>query len=149
MRAKYPLDTPLPTIDFGSLDLRIQPVFYKNGITTLRQLCQMSSKNLTQYTGIGKNSFYAIEKTIQAIGLELDMTEKEIADYERSFNNADENPTVHNEIDWEARRYELAKELYLRKPTHTEATALDAFIEADTLVDVVAGFGSEVFYESK
>lgn len=149
MRDKYPLDTDLKTINFGPQNTRIQGVFHFYEISTLRQLCQMRAKALLGKRGLGERCLELIEKTLQSIGLELDMSETEIAEYERTFQNANRTescpPPDYDEIDWEARRYELAKALYLRKPTHTKATALDAFIEADTLVDVVAGFGSKVF----
>lgn len=145
MESTVILGTYVETIDFGVQNTRIQSAFQRNGIETLRDLCQLRKNELDRLYGIGFCHRNDIERTLTSLGLKIGMSAEEITRYDRlsGATQADENnplPEGYSGIDWEGRRYELAKELYMKKSSYTEESALNAVIAADALINTLRGF---------
>lgn len=99
------LDNELLTIDFGSsFNCRIQHVFYRYEITTIRELCKCNIKDLKRFRLLGKASIRQIIEVLKSYGLQLGMSDKQLDEY---------NSLSPEDPKWEQRRYEIAKEIFL------------------------------------
>lgn len=80
----------------------------------------------------GVRTIRTIEATLADYGLELEMDEKSIEEYQRcpSF--------VLTDFEWEERRYEIAKEIYLNKfSDFSKESAELALMAADDFIGVL------------
>ena len=83
MESTVILGTYVETIDFGVQNARIQSAFQRNGIETLRDLCQLRKNELDRLYGIGFCHRNDIERTLTSLGLKIGMSAEEITRYDR------------------------------------------------------------------
>ena len=127
------LCTPVDKIEFGhGNNIRIQNAFRFYGIKTVLDLCKMSRSAFLRIRNCGVRTIRTIEATLADYGLELEMEEKSIEEYQRcpSF--------VLTDFEWEERRYDIAKEIYLNKfSDFSKESAELALMAADDFIGVL------------
>ena len=78
------LCTPIDKIEFGQgNDIRIHNAFRFYEIETVLDLCKMSRNAFLRIRSCGVRTIRAIEATLADYGLELEMDEKSIEEYQR------------------------------------------------------------------
>ena len=134
---KIDINQSVEALDFGcKYDTRIQRICRDFGITTIRSLCLSTRKELGRINEMGRNSIGTIEGVLGRYGLRLEMAGEELDEYAGIEHGEDENRpalsprTDPEEARWEQRRYETAKELFVRY----RMSALVAVQEAGELI---------------
>ena len=127
------LCTPIDKIEFGQgNDIRIHNAFRFYEIETVLDLCKMSRNAFLRIRSCGVRTIRAIEATLADYGLELEMDEKSIEEYQRYYS------FVLTDSEWEERRYEIAKEIYLNKfSDFSKESAELALMAADDFIGVL------------
>ena len=127
------LCTPIDKIEFGQgNDIRIHNAFRFYEIETVLDLCKMSRNAFLRIRSCGVRTIRAIEATLADYGLELEMDEKSIEEYQRYHS------FVLPDSEWEERRYEIAKEIYLNKfSDFSKESAELALMAADDFIGVL------------
>ena len=127
------LCTPIDKIEFGQgNDIRIHNAFRFYEIETVLDLCKMSRNAFLRIRSCGVRTIRAIETTLADYGLELEMDEKSIEEYQRYHS------FVLTDSEWEERRYEIAKEIYLNKfSDFSKESAELALMAADDFIGVL------------
>lgn len=127
------LCTPIDKIEFGQgNDIRIHNAFRFYEIETVLDLCKMSRNAFLRIRNCGVRTIRAIEATLADYGLELEMDEKSIEEYQRYLS------FVLTDSEWEERRYEIAKEIYLNKfSDFSKESAELALMAADDFIGVL------------
>lgn len=93
----------------------------------------MARKGLVRLRGIGGKSIDEIEDVLKKYNLRLGMFNEELDKYAGIGNTTPEDK--EEEAKWEQRRYEIAKEMFVRN----RLVANSAVIEADALIRVLRG----------
>ena len=115
---KIDLDKDVQSLDFGSKsDTRIQTNLERYQIKTIRELCKCNIVELKKIKDLGKASIREINETLKANGLQLGMSDDQLDEYTSSLSLEDAK--------WEQRRYEIAKEIFLRYLFNDEVSELD------------------------
>ena len=131
---KIDINQSVDTLDFGSKHgLRIQQVCRGFNIKTIRDLCKWPGRDLVRLRGIGGKSIDEIEDVLKKYNLRLGMFNEELDKYAGIGNTTPEDKD--EEAKWEQRRYEIAKEMFVRN----RLVANSAVIEADALIRVLRG----------
>lgn len=127
------LCTPIDKIEFGQgNDIRIHNAFRFYEIETVLDLCKMSRNAFLRIRSCGVRTIRAIEATLADYGLELEMDEKSIEEYQRNHS------FVLTDSEWEERRYEIAKEIFLNKfSDFSKESAELALVAADDFIGVL------------
>ena len=127
------LCTPIDKIEFGQgIDIRIHNAFRFYEIETVLDLCKMSRNAFLRIRNCGVRTIRAIEATLADYGLELEMDEKSIEEYQRYHS------FVLTDSEWKERRYEIAKEIYLNKfSDFSKESAELALMAADDFIGVL------------
>ena len=127
------LCTPIDKIEFGQgNDIRIHNAFRFYEIETVLDLCKMSRNAFLRIRSCGVRTIRAIEATLADYGLELEMDEKSIEEYQRYHS------FVLTDAEWEERRYEIAKEIFLNKfSDFSKESAELALMAADDFIGVL------------
>ena len=127
------LCTPVEKIEFGhGSNMRVQSAFRAYEIETVLDLCKRSRNEFLHLRNFGHKTLRVIEMTLSEYGLELGMDDKSIEEYQRypSF--------VLSDSEWEERRYEIAKEIYINKLTDfSRENAELALMAADDFIGVL------------
>ncbi len=125
---KIDISQSVKTLDFGrKYNTRIQRICRDFNITTIRELCQWYGKDMIRVHDIGKKSIEEIEEVLGRYNLRLGMFNEELDEY------AGIGLSKQEEADaalWEQRRYEIAKEMFVRY----RILAIAAVNEADELI---------------
>lgn len=127
------LSTPIEEIEFGDgYNLRVHHALHVYEIETVLDLCKTNRNALLRLRNCGKKTVRAIEMTLSEYGLKLDMDDKSIEEYQNSPS------FVLSDEEWEKRRYEIAKEIYLNKfSDFSKESAELALIAADDFIGVL------------
>lgn len=113
------------------------------GICSMKELCKNNKEDLLRFKGIKDKSIATIMAIIAEYGLHLGMDESELAEYAKDMPSFQFPKKANNlpKIDWEQRRYEIAKSVYtaliketLTKVLPTDETANASVMYADCLV---------------
>lgn len=134
---KTDISRSVKSIDFGKqYGVRIQRILRSNCIITVRDLCRQSRQELDRIRYLNKKSISTIEAALEKYGLRIDMTDKELDVYagigpqETAISSCSPEQEKAEREKWEKRRYDLAKELFMRNQTD----AYRAVTEADNLI---------------
>lgn len=134
---KINISKSVKSIDFGKqYGVRVQRIFEANCIISIRDLCLQARHELCKIRYLNKKSISIIEATLEKYGLRIDMTDKELDEYAGIVSQETPMSSCSSEQDkaesekWEARRYELAKEFFIRN----NMDAYRAVTEADNLI---------------
>lgn len=134
---KMDISKSVKSLDFGKqYGVRVQRIFQKNGIFTIRDLCSQSKQELAHTQYLSERSISMIEKILGKYALQLGMTNKELdeyagIDFQESGNQSNILIGKNTEADkWEERRYKIALELFV----HQRLSAYNAVTEADSLI---------------
>lgn len=134
---KMDISKSVKSLDFGKqYGVRVQRIFQKNGIFTIRDLCSQSKQELAYTRYLSERSISMIEKILGKYALQLGMTNKELdeyagIDFQESGNQSNILIGKNTEADkWEERRYKIALELFV----HQRLSAYNAVTEADSLI---------------
>ena len=127
------LSTPIERLEFGDgYNLRVHHALHVYEIETVLDLCKMSRNAFLRIRSCGVRTIRAIEATLADYGLELEMDEKSIEEYQRYHS------FVLTDSEWEERRYEIAKEIYLNKfSDFSKESAELALMAADDFIGVL------------
>lgn len=124
-------------LDFGKqYGIRVQGVFWENEIFSIRDLCRQIRRDLVRTRYLGEKSVAMIEAVLKKHGLRLGMTDKELNEYAGVEHREKEMPfdtSVQEDAEavlWEQRRYEIAKEMFVKY----RILAIAAVNEADELI---------------
>ena len=113
---KINLFTPIMLVFDGNyIHKTICKHLMNQGICSLMDLCMHSEEYLQAFKGIKEKSIETIQTILAEYELSLDMDEGDIAKYvvqmpPIQFPKKDSTPS---KIDWEQRRYEIAKDAYV------------------------------------
>lgn len=131
---KIDISQSVETLDFGNKnDIRIKHICHGFNIKTIRDLCKWSGKELVRLRGMGRKSIGEIEDVLKRYNLRLGMLNEELDKYAGVGNPVSEDK--EEEAKWEQRRYEIAKEMFVRN----RLVANSAVYEADALIRVLRG----------
>lgn len=124
-------------LDFGKqYGTRVQGVFRENEIFSIRDLCRQIRRDLVRTCYLGEKSVAMIEAVLKKYGLRLSMTDKELNEYAGVEHREKEmlsDTSVQEDAEavlWEQRRYEIAKEMFVKY----RILAIAAVNEADELI---------------
>ena len=128
------------TLYLGSMqNTRIQRVCGAMQISTIRDLCLCTAHDLANMRGMGCASLKKVKEVLGGCGLRLGMTEEEVKAYAQPDSRADESPEgqpapgTMRTVDWEQRRYEVAKELL----SSQSLPPVEAVKKADELIEAL------------
>ena len=113
---KINLFTPIMLVFDGNyIHKTICKHLMNQGICSMKELCLHNKECLLGFKGIKDKSLATIKSVIVEYGLHLGMDESELAEYAKDmpsfqFPKKANNPS---KIDWEQRRYEIAKDAYI------------------------------------
>lgn len=114
---KINLFTPIMLVFEGNyIHKTICKHLMNKGICSVKELCLHNEERLQGFKGIKEKSIETIKSIIDKYGLHLGMAEKELSEYAKdmpSFQLPKKNNN-HPKIDWEQRRYEIARGAYLQ-----------------------------------
>ena len=135
---KINLSTPIMLVLEGNyIHKTICKHLMNQGICSMKELCMQGFK------GFKNKSLATIKSVIAEYGLHLGMDESELAEYAKDMPFFQFPKKANNlpKIDWEQRRYEIAKSVYtaliketLTKVLPTDETANASVMYADCLV---------------
>ncbi|WP_044096674.1 DNA-directed RNA polymerase subunit alpha C-terminal domain-containing protein [Bacteroides sp. 14(A)] len=126
--AKIDINQSVETLDFGrKYDTRIQRICREFRITTIRDLCQWPGRDLMKVHDMGEKSIEEIEAVLGKYDLRLGMLGEELDEYAGTGNSKQEEAEAAL---WEQRRYEIAKEMFVKH----RMLAVAAVNEADELI---------------
>lgn len=129
---KIDISQSMRSLDFGpKYNGRIQRACRDFDIATIRDLCQCSGKDLMKIRGIGKRCIEEIESVLEGYGLHLGMLTQEMDEYAGATLPEGEDGTDAGL--WEQRRYEVAREMFVRHRIPAEV----AVCEADELMNAL------------
>lgn len=126
---KISLNTPIVLVFTGNyIHKTICKHLMNQGICSLRDLCMNSEENLKGLRGVKEKSIGTIKSILAEYSLYLGMDESQVAEYARDMPSVQLPKKDNNlpKIDWEQRRYEIAKNVYA------------AFVQEATLSSVPA-----------
>lgn len=125
---KIDISKSVDTLDFGlKFGIRIRRICREFDITTIRDLCQWSGKDLIKVRDMGGKSIEEIESVLGKYGLRLGMLAEELDEYAGTGNSKQAEAEAAL---WEQRRYEIAKEMFVKH----RILAVAAVNEADELI---------------
>lgn len=126
------LCTPTDELEFGNgYNLRVHHTLHACKVETVLDLCQMQRNELFRFRNCGKKTVQAIEMTLSEYGLKLGMDENSIELYQNSS-------CMVSDEEWEHRRYEIAKEIYINKfSDYSIENAELALMAADDFIGVL------------
>ena len=86
------------------------------GICSVKELCMHNKESLQGLKGIKDKSLVTIKSVIADYGLHLGMNESELVEYAKDMPSFQFPKKANNspKIDWEQRRYEIARGAYLQ-----------------------------------
>ena len=86
------------------------------GICSMKELCLQNEESLRGFKGIKDKSIESIKSILDEHGLHLGMDERELAVYAKDMPSFQFPKKANNQpkIDWEQRRYEIARGAYLQ-----------------------------------
>jgi len=86
------------------------------GICSMKELCRNNKEDLLGFKGIKDKSIATIKSVIAEYGLHLGMDENGLAEYAKDMPSFQFPKKAINlpKIDWEQRRYEIARGAYLQ-----------------------------------
>lgn len=114
------------TLDFGhKFSVRIRRICHEFGITTIRDLCQWPGSDLIKVRNMGGKSIEEIEAVLGRYDLRLGMLAEELDEYAGTGNSKQAEVAL-----WEQRRYEIAKEMFVKH----RMLAIAAVNEAEELI---------------
>lgn len=123
--------------------LRIRKVCGSHEIVTVRDLCLHSNWDLIHFRHLGERSIAHIEDMLGNFGLRLGMTDKELDTYMGIESEEDAEHIAAlmrleeaEAVKWEQRRYEVSKELYIRRK---KLSPYEAMAEAEKLILALQG----------
>ncbi len=116
------------TLDFGyKFSVRIRRICREFGITTIRDLCQWPGSDLIKVRDMGGKSIEEIEAVLGRYDLRLGMLAEELDEYAGTGNSKQAEAETAL---WEQRRYEIAKEMFVKH----RMLAVAAVNEAEELI---------------
>lgn len=139
------IDINRPIAELFSVEpyaLRIRNVCNSHDIATIRELCLHSNWDLIHFRHLGERSIAHMEEMLGNFGLRLGMTEKELDVY--MGLESDEDKAVAaimrfeewEAVKWDQRRYEVARDLYVR---YRGLSPYEAMEEAEKLILALQG----------
>ena len=140
---KFDIDRPIAELfSVEPYALRIRNVCNSHDIATIRELCQHSNWDLLHFRHLGERSIVHIEEMLGKFGLRLGMTEEDLDAY-MSFETEDDKDVTtimrfeeSEEVKWDQRRYEVARDLYVR---YRGLSPYEAMEEAEKLILALQG----------
>ena len=118
---KFDIDRPIAELfSVEPYALRIRNVCNSHDIATIRELCLHSNWDLLHFRHLGERSIAHMEEMLGNFGLRLGMTEEDLDAYMRFETEDDKDVTTimrfeeSEEVKWDQRRYEVARDLYVR-----------------------------------
>lgn len=93
---KMDISKSVKSLDFGKqYGVRVQRIFQKNGIFTVRDLCSQSKQELAHTRYLSERSISMIEKILGKYALQLGMTNKELDEYAGiDFQESGNQPSI-------------------------------------------------------
>lgn len=124
--------TPVDELYFGSgYDFRIHNALHACEIETVKDLCKLQRIELFRLRSFGKKTVQAVETTLSEYGLKLGMDANSIELYQNGSS-------MVTDEEWERRRYEIAKEIYINKfSDYSTENAELALMAADDFIGVM------------
>ena len=122
--------------------LRIRKVCGNHEIVSVRDLCLHTNWDLLQFRYLSYKSITHIEDILGCYGLRLGMTEKELDTYMGIEPEEDKETAAilrfekSEAIRWQQRRYEIAKDLYVK---YRSLSPYEAMEEAEKLILALQG----------
>ena len=107
-----------------------------------RELCLHSNWDLLHFRHLGERSIAHMEEMLGNFGLRLGMTEEDLDAYMRFETEDDKDVTTimrfeeSEEVKWDQRRYEVARDLYVR---YRGLSPYEAMEEAEKLILALQG----------
>ncbi|WP_443898004.1 DNA-directed RNA polymerase subunit alpha C-terminal domain-containing protein [Paraprevotella clara] len=144
MREQIDINRSVEALEFRKpFGIRIYCVCCDNRIVTIRDLCLRTNWDLIQTRNLGYKSIAHIEKILGEYGLRLGMTDKELDAYMGIESEEDAEHIAAlmrleeaEAVKWEQRRYEVSKELYIRRK---KLSPYEAMAEAEKLILALQG----------
>lgn len=140
---KFDIDRPIAELfSVEPYALRIRNVCNSHDIATIRELCLHSNWDLLHFRHLGERSIAHMEKMLGNFGLRLGMTEEDLDAYMRFETEDDKDVTTimrfeeSEEVKWDQRRYEVARDLYVR---YRGLSPYEAMEEAEKLILALQG----------
>lgn len=140
---KFDIDRPIAELfSVEPYALRIRNVCNSHDIATIRELCLHSNWDLLHFRHLGERSIAHMEEMLGNFGLRLGMTEEDLDAYMRFETEDDKDVTTimrfeeSEEVKWDQRRYEVARDLYVR---YRGLSPYEAMEEAEKLILYSAG----------
>lgn len=135
---KIDLNQSIYEFEFGRFCSRIRHALWHAGIHTIGDLCLLNSYEVERIRNIGSLSMEDINDSLRPVGLRIGMSVNELEWYKQEVEPA--NAKISYDVSmsvWEERKFELAKEIYLRQETpRTTISAEVAIAEAGILIEV-------------
>ena len=135
---KFDIDRPIAELfSVEPYALRIRNVCNSHDIATIRELCLHSNWDLLHFRHLGERSIAHMEEMLGNFGLRLGMTEEDLDAYMRFETEDDKDVTTimrfeeSEEVKWDQRRYEVARDLYVR---YRGLSPYEAMEEAEKLI---------------
>jgi len=126
--------------------LRIRKVCGSHQIATIRDLCLYTNWDLIHFRHLGDKSIAHIEDMLGSYGLRLGMSEPELDAYMGLEPGEDEKVAAimrfeeAEAVKWRQRRYEVARDLYVR---YRGLSPYEAIAEAEKLILALQGVPEE------
>ena len=140
---KFDIDRPIAELfSVEPYALRIRNVCNSHDIATIRELCLHSNWDLLHFRHLGERSIAHMEEMLGNFGLRLGMTEEDLDAYMRFETEDDKDVTTimrfeeSEEVKWDQRRYEVARDLYVR---YRGLSPYEAMEEAEKLILALQG----------
>lgn len=135
---KFDIDRPIAELfRVEPYALRIRNVCNSHDIATIRELCLHSNWDLIHFRHLGERSIAHMEEMLGNFGLRLGMTEKELDVYMGLESDEDKAVAAimrfeeSEAVKWDQRRYEVARDLYVR---YRGLSPYEAMEEAEKLI---------------
>lgn len=135
---KFDIDRPIAELfSVEPYALRIRNVCNSHDIATIRELCLHSNWDLIHFRHLGERSIAHMEEMLGNFGLRLGMTEKELDVYMGLESDEDKAVAAimrfeeSEAVKWDQRRYEVARDLYVR---YRGLSPYEAMEEAEKLI---------------
>ena len=132
------IDINRPIAELFSVEpyaLRIRNVCNSHDIATIRELCLHSNWDLIHFRHLGERSIAHMEEMLGNFGLRLGMTEKELDVYMGLESDEDKAVAAimrfeeSEAVKWDQRRYEVARDLYVRRTTAASGEVIFSTVE--------------------
>ena len=140
---KFDIDRPIAELfSVEPYALRIRNVCNSHDIATIRELCLHSNWDLIHFRHLGERSIAHMEEMLGNFGLRLGMTEKELDVYMGLESDEDKAVAAimrfeeSEAVKWDQRRYEVARDLYVR---YRGLSPYEAMEEAEKLILALQG----------